>query len=98
MPRIQYAFRDDEKTISLLVQGSTPAYPLCQIITLRKHEIRPEFLDHFLALDIKKSTYPTSALTDLGRSIKENNIDKDFLDDISKKDCIFPDINYMIYY
>lgn len=68
MPRIQYAFRDDEKTISLLVQGSTAACPLCQIITLRKREIVPEFLDQFTALDIKGTTYPATALTELGRS------------------------------
>ena len=30
--------------------------------------------------------------------IKENTIDEDFLKDISKKDCVFPDIDYMIYY
>ena len=30
--------------------------------------------------------------------IKENNIDEDFLKDIAKKDCVFPDIDYMIYY
>ena len=29
--------------------------------------------------------------------IKENNIDKDFLEDISEKDDIFPDIDYKIY-
>lgn len=68
MPRIQYAFRDDEKTISLLVQGSTAACPLCQIITLRKREIAPEFLDQFTALDIKGTAYPATALTELGRS------------------------------
>ena len=30
--------------------------------------------------------------------IKRNDIDEEFLKDISKKDCIFPDIDYMIYY
>ena len=30
-------------------------------------------------------------------NIKENNIDKDFLADISKKDALFPDIDYKIY-
>ena len=29
--------------------------------------------------------------------IKENTIDKDFLEDISEKDDIFPDIDYKIY-
>ena len=36
--------------------------------------------------------------TKLYYQIKEDKIDKDFLEDISKKDCVFPDINYMIYY
>ena len=36
--------------------------------------------------------------TKLYNSIKENNIDENFLKDISKKDAIFPDIDYMIYY
>ena len=30
--------------------------------------------------------------------IKKDAIDEVFLKNISKKDCIFPDINYMIYY
>ena len=30
--------------------------------------------------------------------IKEDKIDEDFLKDISKKDCVFPDIDYMLYY
>lgn len=29
--------------------------------------------------------------------IKGNNIDKEFLEDISEKDAIFPDIDYKIY-
>ena len=36
--------------------------------------------------------------TKLYYQIKENTIDKEFLEDISKKDNIFPDIDYMIYY
>ena len=35
--------------------------------------------------------------TKLYNQIKENNIDEVFLKDISKKDCIFPDIDYRIY-
>ncbi len=70
MPRVQYAFRDDEKNISLLVQGTTAAYPLCQIVTLRKREIVPDFLDQFLALDVKGMTCSATALTERGRSIQ----------------------------
>ena len=36
--------------------------------------------------------------TKLYDQIKANNIDKDFLSSIYKKDCIFPEIDYMIYY
>lgn len=36
--------------------------------------------------------------TKLYDMLKENNIDEEFLKDISKKDKIFPDIDYMIYY
>lgn len=35
--------------------------------------------------------------TKLYNQIKENNIDKDFLNSIYKKDCIFPEIDYKIY-
>ena len=35
--------------------------------------------------------------TKLYYQIKENNIDEDFLKDISKKDCVFPDIDYKIF-
>ncbi len=35
--------------------------------------------------------------TKLYYQIKNDNIDEVFLKDISKKDCIFPDIDYMIY-
>ena len=35
--------------------------------------------------------------TKLYYQIKNDEIDEDFLKDISKKDCIFPDIDYMIY-
>ena len=34
----------------------------------------------------------------LYEQIKNNTIDEEFLKDISKKDCVFPDIDYMIYY
>ena len=73
MPRIQYAFRDDAKTISLLVQGSTAACPLCPIVTLRKREIVPEFLEQYTALDIKGTNFPATALTDIGRSVEGND-------------------------
>ena len=36
--------------------------------------------------------------TKLYEQIKNNTIDDIFLKDISKKDCIFPEIDYMIYY
>ena len=36
--------------------------------------------------------------TKLYEQIKENKIDDDFLKAIQKQDCIFPEINYMIYY
>ena len=35
--------------------------------------------------------------TKLYNQIKDNNIDKEFLEDISEKDAIFPDIDYRIY-
>ena len=35
--------------------------------------------------------------TKLYYQILDNNIDKDFLNDIQEKDCIFPEIDYMIY-
>ena len=35
--------------------------------------------------------------TKLYYQIKEDNIDEDFLKDISKKDCVFPDIDYKLY-
>ena len=35
--------------------------------------------------------------TKLYYQIKNDNIDEVFLNDISLKDCIFPDIDYMIY-
>lgn len=69
MPRIQYAFRDDEKTITMLTQGSTAACPLCQIVTVRNREISPDFLDNYMALDIKGPNFPVSALSNYGRSI-----------------------------
>lgn len=34
----------------------------------------------------------------LYQQIKENNIDADFLESVQEKDCIFPDIDYRIYY
>lgn len=36
--------------------------------------------------------------TKLYEQIKDNNIDREFLKSIQKKDCIFPEIDYMIYY
>lgn len=36
--------------------------------------------------------------TKLYYQIKEDKIDEEFLKDISKKDCVFPDIDYMIYH
>ncbi len=36
--------------------------------------------------------------TKLYNQIKNDEIDEEFLDDISKKDCVFPDIDYMLYY
>ena len=36
--------------------------------------------------------------TKLYYQIKKDNIDKKFLKDINKIDCIFPEIDYMIYY
>ena len=36
--------------------------------------------------------------TKLYYQIKNNDIDKEFLDDIYKKDKIFEEIDYMIYY
>ena len=27
-----------------------------------------------------------------------NKVDEEFLEDINEKDCVFPDIDYMIYY
>ena len=35
--------------------------------------------------------------TKLYYQIKDDNIDKEFLDEISEIDCIFPEIDYMIY-
>ena len=69
MPRISYAFRDDAKTITMLTQGSTAACPLCQIVTLRKREFAPDFLDQIMVLDIKGTNFPASAITDYGRSL-----------------------------
>lgn len=70
MPRIQYAFRDDVNTVSLLVQGCAAPCSLCQIATLHKKAIAPEFLNQYFAIDIKKSAFSVADLTDLGRSIK----------------------------
>ena len=36
--------------------------------------------------------------TKLYNQIKENNIDLDFLKLVEKRDCIFPEIDYKIYY
>lgn len=69
MPLVHYAFREDAKTISLLTHGCTAACPMGQIVVLRKREITPEFLDQWMALDIRGSQFPATALTDFGRSI-----------------------------
>jgi|LSQX01.2.fsa_nt_gb RNA polymerase primary sigma factor len=73
MLRVNYAFRDDVKTITLLTQGIVPACPLCQIVTLRKREIAPEFVDEYIALDIKKGTFPVTAISEYGKSILTNH-------------------------
>ena len=70
MPLIQYAFRDDAKNITLLTQGSTAACPLCQIVVLRKREFSPDFLDQFMAMDIKTPSFPASAISEYGREIQ----------------------------
>ena len=36
--------------------------------------------------------------TKLYHQIKKDEIDEEFLQDISEKDCVFPDIDYMIYF
>ena len=36
--------------------------------------------------------------TKLYYEIKDDNIDEELLKEINKKDCIFPEIDYMIYY
>ena len=36
--------------------------------------------------------------TKLYYQIKEDTIDEEFLKDISKKDCVFPDIDYRLYH
>lgn len=69
MPQIQYAFRDDAKTIAMLTQGCTAACPLSQIVALRKREITPEFLDNYMVMDVKGTNFPASALTDYGRGL-----------------------------
>ncbi len=69
MPHISYAFRDDAKTITMLTQGSTAACPLCQIVTLRRREFAPDFLDQVMALDVKGTNFPASAITEYGRSL-----------------------------
>ena len=38
-----------------------------------------------------------SSAEDTDNDIKEDKIDEDFLEDIEEKDCVFPDIDYMIY-
>ena len=35
--------------------------------------------------------------TKLYEQIKEDKIDKDFLNDLQEKDCIFPEVDYKIY-
>ena len=36
--------------------------------------------------------------TKLYEQIKEDKIDKDFLESLQEKDCIFPEVDYKIYY
>lgn len=72
MPQIQYAFRDDAKTVAMLTQGSTAACPLCQIVTVRKREIAPDFLDQYMVMDIKGTNFPASALTEYGRTLTQH--------------------------
>ena len=36
--------------------------------------------------------------TKLYYQLKSNNVDEDFVKNIFKQDCIFPDIDYMVYY
>ncbi len=79
MPQIQYAFRDDAKTIAMLTQGSTEICPLCQIVTLRKREIAPEFLEHYMVMDIKGTNFPASALTDYGRTLNHPENHRKFI-------------------
>lgn len=79
MTQIQYAFREDAKTIAMLTQGSTVECPLCQIVTLRKREIAPEFLGHYMVMDVKGTNYPTSALTEYGNSILYPDSHRKFL-------------------
>lgn len=45
----------------------------------------------------KRTKDHVGRFTKLYNQIKENNIDEKFLDDISEKDAIFPDIDYKIY-
>ena len=79
MPQIRYAFRDDAKTIAMLTQGSTAACPLCQIAILRKREITPEFLDHYMVMDVKGTNFPASALTEYGRTLAHPTNQRKFL-------------------
>ena len=69
MQEIQYAFREDEKTIALLCQGTTAACELCQIVSMRKREVAPVFLGQFLGMDIKRSQYPATAISEYGKTV-----------------------------
>ena len=46
----------------------------------------------------KRSKDHIGRFTKLYEQIKDNNIDREFLKSIEKKDCIFPEVDYMIYY
>ncbi len=69
MQEIQYAFREDEKSIALLIQGTTAACPISQIVSLRKREIAPVFLGQFLGMDIKGTQYPATAISEYGKAV-----------------------------
>lgn len=45
----------------------------------------------------KRTKDHVGRFTKLYNQLKENNVDKEFLDDISEKDAIFSDIDYKIY-
>lgn len=72
MLRLRYAFRDDATTIASLSLGENATCPISQIITFRKREISPDFLDEYLALDPRSSAYLSSAYTEYGKKLTLN--------------------------